>query len=663
MADESDKTGEGVSKVVEDDPAEVTRRAQKLVGTLISDRYRLHNLLAVGGMGAVYTGEHVHMRKRVAVKLLHPEMANQAALIARFEREAIVGAHVEHKNVAAARDFGRLPDGICYLVLEFVRGVTLRQLINQGPISVRRAARIARQIAEGLGAVHERGIFHRDVAPRNVMVLPGPEDRVKLIDFGFAKVPVERFAAMSIQGATPIMPSEITSPGVIFGTIGYLAPEGVFGMKAVNERSDLYALGSILYEMLAGVPPFEAETQALLFLKHRTEPAPRIRDRAPGVEVPRSVENIALRLLKKNPEERFANAAEVMKALDEAMAELAPESKSMPPPTAENLELTVIGAEAPVSLPRFEDVCDVTLEEPAEDAPKGPADKASKKKPSAPSAVPKAKAESAEPKRGSIAPFAIGLLLLAGGGAGAAYHFGVFGPKAGPEAAASSAASAPSVSAPGSAAGSPTASSSASLATAPSASAAEPALTEVDGLDAEAWKLALKTAPSTNNYEKALASVLALAKLDKDALKDATLRANALETTVRFGNKEPVKKLIDVLATSFGSDGLDILYEVMTKRGGSAAAALATEQLKDPVVRARATKALLVAMDLRDAPCAEKVKLLDRALAEGDARTLGQLAAARAPACDSSTGACCLKDNAAVETTVRELTKKTEGGP
>src|SRR5688500_11027426 len=144
-----------------------------MVGQVLSDRYRIHNVLAMGGMGAVFTGAHVHMRKRVAIKLLHPDTEGLPGLVARFEREAIVGAHVEHPNVASARDFGRLKDGSYYLILEFVRGLTLRQLLHKGPLTPARAVRITRQLASALAAVHERGIVHRDLAPRNVMVIPG----------------------------------------------------------------------------------------------------------------------------------------------------------------------------------------------------------------------------------------------------------------------------------------------------------------------------------------------------------------------------------------------------------------------------------------------------------------------------------------------------------
>ncbi|NUP05210.1 MAG: serine/threonine protein kinase [Polyangiaceae bacterium] len=621
-------------------------RAKKLVGTVVSDRYRLHNLLAMGGMGAVFTAEHVHMRKRVAIKLLHPDMEGLPGLVARFEREAIVGAHVEHPNIASARDFGKLPDGSHYLVLEFVRGVTLRQLIHQGSISTRRAVRIVRQIAEGLGAVHARGIVHRDVAPRNIMVVPGQDDHVKVIDFGFAKVPVEKFAAMSIPQGTPIMPSEITSPGVIFGTIGYLAPEAVVGMKAVTAASDLYALGSILYELLAGVPPFEGESQAALFLQHRTEPVPRISTRAPHVRVPESLEAVARRLLAKRPEERFGSAKELIAALDSAMNDLEPDTRSMPPPDRNHgLKLTVIGAEPPSPLPRFEDVAEVTFDDEPIEAPP-PAEKSAR-------SVRSVKPQNAPAKRSSL-PLVLGLLALAAGGGYFAYRYVM--PGAEPSAAASTpaASNVPAVSARASS----TAAALVASDSAVSATPAAPTVSAVGGHDAEAWKRIVRQAPSTNNYERAFEGLLALAELDATALSTFELRTVALETAVRFGERGA--KLTDALASRFGSDGIDVLYELWSKRGGSKSAEVAGQLLSQPEVLGRGTPALRVAVELRAAACADKVKVLEKVRKDGDARALALLVAARAPECDATSGECCMQGNPDVENTVRELVKKTE---
>src|SRR5262245_16347827 len=213
----------------------------------------------MGGMGAVYRGEHLLLKKRLAIKILHPEIENLPELVSRFEREAIAGAHVQHANVAAATDFGELEDGSFFLVLEYIRGHTLHHAMKQGRFEPERAVNIARQIAAALGAVHAMGIVHRDVKPRNVMLIEGEADVAKLIDFGLAKVPVDEIAESRRSSALDEAEragrrnsdgDRITDVGVIFGTIAYLAPEAAYGMDAVDERADLYALGVMLYEML-----------------------------------------------------------------------------------------------------------------------------------------------------------------------------------------------------------------------------------------------------------------------------------------------------------------------------------------------------------------------------------------------------------------------------
>jgi serine/threonine-protein kinase len=228
--------------------------AKAMLGRVVAERYRLDAIIAEGGMGAVYRGEHIHMRKRVAIKLLHPETKELPELVQRFERESIVGAHASHRNVASATDFGKDSDGTYYLIQEHIEGITLRSLLTRGPLEPSRALAIARDVALGLEAIHAIGIVHRDLAPKNVMVSETPPDTVKVIDFGFAKVPVERFAN---QG--PAM--ALTSKGTVFGTIGFIAPEAAFGMAALGPKADLYALGVIMYEMLAGRHPFEHTDQ------------------------------------------------------------------------------------------------------------------------------------------------------------------------------------------------------------------------------------------------------------------------------------------------------------------------------------------------------------------------------------------------------------------
>jgi serine/threonine-protein kinase len=171
-----------------------------LVGRVLSERYRIESLLGEGGMGAVYLAEHLLMRKRFAVKVLHAEMTRMPEMVARFEREAMAAAHIEHPNVAAATDFGKLDNGAFFLVLEYVEGTSLRDLIEKGALEPRRALHIAHQMASALARAHALGIVHRDLKPENVMLVQrdGDPDFVKVLDFGIAKVPVGSF-----PGAAP----------------------------------------------------------------------------------------------------------------------------------------------------------------------------------------------------------------------------------------------------------------------------------------------------------------------------------------------------------------------------------------------------------------------------------------------------------------------------
>ncbi|WP_437278255.1 protein kinase [Sorangium sp. So ce375] len=300
-------------------------RARSYLGRVISKRYRIDEVIAMGGMGAVYRGEHVHMHKRVAIKILHPDTERLPELVQRFEREAIAGAHIQHRNVATATDFGEAEDGSFFLVLEYVRGTTLYEIIRRGPVPAARAVLIARQLAAALEATHAMGIVHRDVKPRNAMVVEPQGDLVKLIDFGLAKVSVDqlrRSVAAPESGRTGAdsLPVRLTTAGVIFGTIAYLAPESALGMDFVDERADLYAVGLIFYEMLAGKHPFLAKDPVELFNQQRSAPVPAIAAHSPGVVVPPAIEAVVRLLLEKNPRARFESAAELIAALDDACA-------------------------------------------------------------------------------------------------------------------------------------------------------------------------------------------------------------------------------------------------------------------------------------------------------------------------------------------------------
>jgi len=298
--------------------AEAKARAESLVGRTLLDRYRLEELVALGGIAAVFRATNLETKDEVAIKLLHPDTEELPEMIARFKREAIAGRRIYHPNVAAVYDIHQVGDGSWFMVMEFIRGQNLRTVLDDaGPLEAGRAARIAKQIAGALSAAHDLGIVHRDLKPANIMVLDGPEERVKVVDFGLARVPVEQLAV-----ADEFARRSLTNAGVVFGTMAYMAPEAALGMRAVDKRGDLYALGVILYEMLAGKHPFTATEPAALFKQHRKDPPPPIAQRSPEVTMPPALEEIVMRLLQKDPDDRFPHARAVMVAFDEALAQM-----------------------------------------------------------------------------------------------------------------------------------------------------------------------------------------------------------------------------------------------------------------------------------------------------------------------------------------------------
>ncbi|MBK6692664.1 MAG: serine/threonine protein kinase [Myxococcales bacterium] len=288
------------------------RPPESLVGTVIQGRYRIDQLVGEGGMAAVYRAHHLHMRKDVAVKVLHAEMTRMREVVQRFEREAMAAAHIEHPNVAAAKDFGQLEDGSFFLVLEFVDGKSLRDLIAEGPLPLGRALRVLHQIAAALQRAHSLGIVHRDLKPENVMLVEreGETDFVKVLDFGIAKVPIGEISA---DGAPP--GTALTQLGMVYGTPEYMAPEQALG-QAVDPRADIYSLGVITFEMLAGVRPFEHASKVTLLGMHVTAPVPRIADKAPLVVVPEEIEAIIRKTLEKEAGHRYADSKELLEAID-----------------------------------------------------------------------------------------------------------------------------------------------------------------------------------------------------------------------------------------------------------------------------------------------------------------------------------------------------------
>jgi serine/threonine-protein kinase len=276
-------------------------------GTVIAGRYQLVRLIGRGAMADVYRARdnQTPQGAEVAVKILRQSLRNDAEAVARFDREAHVQEMVRHKNVAQLLDSGVTDAAEPFIVVELLRGRSLRTVIKtEGRVSARRAASYVWQALQGLSAVHAAGILHRDLKPANLMLEPsvGPIERVVVIDFGFA----------SLEGS-----SKLTQQGHVVGSLSYLSPERLRG-DGGDERSDLYAIGVCYYELLAGRPPFEADDDFELMRKHMEDPVRPISMVCKEADVPPTVEAVIMRALAKKPADRFPSAAHMAYAVEQA---------------------------------------------------------------------------------------------------------------------------------------------------------------------------------------------------------------------------------------------------------------------------------------------------------------------------------------------------------
>ena len=278
------------------------------LGQIIDERYRVVEHIASGGMASVYRAEHVHNRTPYAIKVLHPEFSGNPEIAARFQREVQAYRRVQHPHVVAAMDFGRLGDGCLYMVLEFIRGQDLCELLyREKPIDQVRAAKIALQVSLALVVAHAATVVHRDLKPDNIMLVErdGDPDYVKVVDFGIAK--------MAARGQA------LTALGSVFGTPDYMAPEQARGGQ-IDHRSDLYTLGTVLYEMLAGQPPFSGTNPAQVILAQVSQPPPPL---PPHVD--RELAGLVLKLLAKDPAHRVQSALELAEHFLSILRRLAPQ--------------------------------------------------------------------------------------------------------------------------------------------------------------------------------------------------------------------------------------------------------------------------------------------------------------------------------------------------
>ncbi len=270
-----------------------------MIGTHLNDRFRLDEKIGSGGMSTVYRAYDPTLERWVAIKLMHRDMSDAPDQLERFRREARAVARLNHPNVVTVIDFGE-DDGTPYIVLELVEGENLKQRIKRsGPLPTAEAVAYAIEIGRALSAAHGERLVHRDVKPQNVLI--DPEGRAKVTDFGIAR-------SLEVHG--------LTATGRVLGTTDYVSPEQALGHD-VSQQSDVYSLGIVLYEMLAGEPPFRAESQVAVAMKHVNEPIPDVQLVRP--EVSAALAAVVERATAKQTTNRYASAEEMVHDLEQVL--------------------------------------------------------------------------------------------------------------------------------------------------------------------------------------------------------------------------------------------------------------------------------------------------------------------------------------------------------
>ena len=286
-------------------------------GEVIAERYRIVAEIGRGAMGTVYRAEHVQISKVMAIKLLHRELEDNPENVARFQLEAEAASRLNHPNTVQVFDFGRTKSGSLYLAMEHVDGEDLGKAIGRdGAIPFGRVAYLCAQVAGSVADAHAAGVIHRDLKPENIVIKQGRDgERPKVLDFGLAKL---------FEGK---LGTQITSSGTIVGTPYYMSPEQIQGQE-LDPRSDVYAMGAIMYECVVGAPPFDAPNPVGVLSKHLSEEPPAPSSRSP-LSVPAEANEIILKCLQKDPDHRYQTAEELRQALIDYLSAVGSEDWKM----------------------------------------------------------------------------------------------------------------------------------------------------------------------------------------------------------------------------------------------------------------------------------------------------------------------------------------------
>ncbi len=286
------------------------------VGTVLNNRFKIESKLGEGGFGAVYKGVQQGTGRKVALKLLHPEMTRDENLVARFRREGLVLCNLRDPHTITTYDFDQTPDGTLYIAMELLEGKSLHQVFHsEAPIDWRRVLKIVGQMCSSLGEAHKQGIVHRDLKPENIYLenRGGDPEFVKILDFGIAKV---------MKGDNTVDPGapQLTATGQTLGTLEYMSPEQLMG-KALDGRSDVYALGVLGYELLTGRLPFPDAKGPAALITAQLKQTPKPPSQAnPAGNIPPGVDRIILKTLEKNKDNRFADVAALAQAAQECIS-------------------------------------------------------------------------------------------------------------------------------------------------------------------------------------------------------------------------------------------------------------------------------------------------------------------------------------------------------